>query len=95
MRCFCCAAPVHERTVGKEPAPRRWCWSTLRKPPPGWDATAREVQTVAEAKVQTKRVKHEEVLTRLNEYRIGREIGRGAYGTVLKARKPKQPEVAI
>ena len=45
--------------------------------------------------VQTKRVKHEEVLTRLNEYRIGREIGRGAYGTVLKARKPKQPEVAI
>ena len=45
--------------------------------------------------VQTKRVKHEEVLTRLNEYRIDREIGRGAYGTVLKARKPKQPEVAI
>ena len=31
----------------------------------------------------------------MNEYRIGREIGRGAYGTVLKARKPKQPEVAI
>ena len=53
------------------------------------------MQTVAEATVQTKRVKHEEVLTRLNEYRIGREIGRGAYGTVLKARKPKQPEVAI
>ena len=94
MRCFCCAAPVHERTVGKRGSPsRRWCWSTLRKPPPGWDATARE--TVAEATVQTKRVKHEEVLTRLNEYRIGREIGRGAYGTVLKARKPKQPEVAI
>jgi [calcium/calmodulin-dependent protein kinase] kinase len=57
------------------------------------------VQTVAEATVQTKRVKHEEVLTRLNEYRIGREIGRGAYGTVLKARKAKQAgrasEVAI
>ena len=96
MRCFCCAAPVHERTDGKRGSPsRRWCWSTLRKPPPGWDATAREVQTVAEATVQTKRVKHEEVLTRLNEYRIGREIGRGAYGTVLKARKTKQPEVAI
>ena len=101
MRCFCCAAPVHKRTVGKRGSPsRRWCWSTLRKPPPGWDATAREVQTVAEATVQTKRVsKHEEVLTRLNEYRIGREIGRGAYGTVLKARKAKQAgrasEVAI
>ena len=57
------------------------------------------MQTVAEATVQTKRVKHEEVLTRLNEYRIGREIGRGAYGTVLKARKAKQAgrasEVAI
>ena len=108
MRCFCCAAPVHKRAVGKHGSPcelaprlRRWCWSTLRKPPPGWDhdAATREVQTVAEATVQTKRVKHEEVLTRLNEYRIGREIGRGAYGTVLKARKPKQAsrtyEVAI
>lgn len=106
--CFCCAAPVHKRTVGKHGSPsepgarlRHWCWSTLRKPPPGWDhdAAAQEVQTVAEATVQTKRVKHEEVLTRLNEYRIGREIGRGAYGTVLKARKAKQAgrasEVAI
>ena len=58
------------------------------------DAAAR-VQTIAEARVQTKIIKQKEVLTRLNEYKIGPEIGRGAYGWVVKARQGKQDEVAI
>ena len=54
-----------------------------------------EVQTITETRVQTKRVKQTEVLTRLNDYRIGPEIGRGAYGTVVRAKRGKQDEVAI
>ena len=93
------------------PHRRWWWWTIRALPaPPGLhlDAAAlrvqtlyrghrarEEVRTIAEARVQTRRVKQKEVLTRLNDYRIGPKIGRGAYGTVVKAKRGKQDEVAI
>jgi len=90
---------------------RYWWWIIRKPPPPprlNLDAAAlrvqalyrghrarEEVQTITETRVQTKRVKQTEVLTRLNDYRIGPEIGRGAYGTVVRAKRDKQDEVAI
>lgn len=54
-----------------------------------------EVQMTGEARVRTKSVRAKEVVTRVNDYSVGAELGRGAYGVVFKAKQGRQEDVAI
>jgi [calcium/calmodulin-dependent protein kinase] kinase len=57
-------------------------------------AAAKEREVMMSGKVNVKMNKDEEV-TQLNDYKIGKILGQGAYGIVYKAHGPEHGEVAV
>jgi len=57
-------------------------------------AATREREVMMSGKVNVKKNKDEEV-TQLNDYKIGKILGQGAYGIVYKAHGPEHGDVAV